>query len=620
MALLHDIAAPKSSPDVIRLKTRAKQALNLASIIVEDFQPITDSDNPSLARKLKTLSVGESAAASPRSESASHDMSQDGSTKTASAGSPTSAASIAKTHTQHVSSHSQAVSSGARVALPRQRHSSTSVLAHDARSASQQSDTSVTSSSTRSQPPSPYQHSARPRTQTSVSHLVLPPHADPTATMTAAQHRELVMARALKQNVALQQRYQARVAHVTDARQRSALAQQILRQQHEHAMQAYTEIERFTATLEQRRTRLAQVNQFSAETEGLETELRESILNYDAGPGMLILTHLEQLKFDPTNVDACLHLIGTIFDQPQHPIAQLIQHYQVKVYNSFVERQKQLQPDDHQDKDVLQDLLNASQAIADVVYRAYPSLRLPLQPVETAQPKPGRMSFARTRAASDPAALARAKEDQDELEARRETVEEALLATIEDKLFTDRVWGMLRKSCSESVLTSEAVFKSTSEHYAQQPELGLEQIPAEFHDEGIPDPAARLRALNEQLFAGHITTLAQLPMEKGPNFKLLRLEALSDQISQDASAYLTAIKGKPEGVGADILVELLSHVVKCSGRFALLYELKAMETFLSPSACNGKLGYTLVTWSVVVNVIANPPDDIAQEPDALSNE
>ena len=193
----------------------------------------------------------------------------------------------------------------------------------------------------------------------------------------------------------------------------------------------------------------------------------------------------------------------------------------------------------------------------------------------------------------------------------------------------------------------------------------------DFQDETQVEARDKLRAVEEQVFSTLATRLASIPINWGPNHKLQQLEALADLISQDASRYLTKVTGKPvgpvvffviaavsvgiigivvtaaiavsavrqcwldhlrcscccqsrvskavfhlvllgvqQGVGADILVELLSHLVKRSGRFALLYELKAIDAFLSPSALNGKLGYTFVTWSVVVNVIAEPQGEL----------
>ena len=62
-----------------------------------------------------------------------------------------------------------------------------------------------------------------------------------------------------------------------------------------------------------------------------------------------------------------------------------------------------------------------------------------------------------------------------------------------------------------------------------------------------------------------------------------------------------------EAIGADLLLELLTHTIQRSGRYALIYELKAIEGFLSDASMTGKRGYTFVTWQVVVGVIASPP-------------
>ena len=68
---------------------------------------------------------------------------------------------------------------------------------------------------------------------------------------------------------------------------------------------------------------------------------------------MLIMTHLEKLKHDPTNVEACLDLVSTVFEQPNHPISQLVRDHQRKVYVAFDERLRQPQQVDQQDKGAL---------------------------------------------------------------------------------------------------------------------------------------------------------------------------------------------------------------------------------------------------------------------------
>eukprot|EP00045_Choanoeca_perplexa_P007880 m.72434 g.72434 ORF g.72434 m.72434 type:complete len:601 (+) comp14261_c0_seq1:99-1901(+) len=558
MALMNQFPAPATSPEVQRLKLRAKQALQLSGDIVEGFTPIEDSTNPQLASRLLDAS------------------------RAVATTSPQAAKGV--------------------------------VQAPSAASASSQAPKGVDKAiaSSNSKPPASLQSKDGDQSpgQPQPAHVHISPLQDATTTMTTSQFRDYVMQRTLQVNLIIQQRYQTRVASISDSKRRSQLAQTVLRQQHENTMKAHSEIAAFQQRLSLRKAQLQAVSHQASEPDSLDVELRNTILEFDAGPGMLIMTHMEKLKHDPTNVEACLDLVSTVFEQPNHPISQLVHTHQRKVYLAFEARLHQPTQVDQQDKDVLQQLHDGVEAISDVMFKAYPALRLKLPKLEPAAGSLGRLSIRRTSSDSEPKGSS-AHDDEEEMEVRRETVQEHLSSTIEDALFTSEVWGMLRKSCSQQVLTSEQVFQAACQSYNHNPEQALDQVPVEFQDATQADAQAKLQAVEEQVFSTLATQLASMPINWGPNRKLQQLEALADLISQDASRYLTRVAGKPQGVGADILVELLSHLVKRSGRFALLYELKAIEAFLSPSALNGKLGYTFVTWSVVVNVIAEP-QEVAQ--------
>ena len=87
--------------------------------------------------------------------------------------------------------------------------------------------------------------------------------------------------------------------------------------------------------------------------------------------------------------------------------------------------------------DVLQQLRDGVLTITDVVFRAYPALRLSTPKPEAPSTSLGRLSLRRTGGDLETGGGQGAREeDEEEMAARQEAVEEHLGLTIEDALFT----------------------------------------------------------------------------------------------------------------------------------------------------------------------------------------
>ncbi|EDQ86115.1 uncharacterized protein MONBRDRAFT_33944 [Monosiga brevicollis MX1] len=417
--------------------------------------------------------------------------------------------------------------------------------------------------------------SASPRSSDTASspapsvHQVGPVARPPVSPSAASGQMPNYLSQAEQQNRQLQRALDARAAELLRSDRQAIL---LLRQQFENLQKAHQLQNANARAIADREQRLRSLVYRQDAPDEESAQLRELVIKFDSASQEVSELLLASEK-DPNEANA-KRLVGHAFTTLHHPLRRALKHSQYQTYQLF--NQEKLPPED-----LLAYCQKSTRALAEQFFKTYHFLR-PQTGCDPAAVRQHRSFWAKLLARED--GLDKIHEDADAVD-----IMSVVERQIEDVYFDDAIWGVLRKASEAQLLEQEQHFHQATAAYRASTARREDLLPEAFR---LKDANGNLQL--DAATADCAIELHRMPIQGGPRTKVENFASLLERISQQVASMLD------EPIGAELLVDALKHVIMYSGRYALVYELFAIDRLLPPTEAHGILGYTCVTWQIVL--------------------